>query len=66
MTLKGERKLSEVFAAFESQTGNRIVDFRGNFNQEKTDPVLELDLAKATFWEALDQVLNHLTERLLV
>jgi len=59
VTLKGERKLSEVFAAFESQTGNRIVDFRGNFNQEKTDPVLELDLAKATFWEALDQVLDQ-------
>ncbi|MCC9606940.1 hypothetical protein LOC68_15350 [Blastopirellula sp. JC732] len=51
-----EAPLSEVLAEIEKQSGNRIVDFRGNFGQQKTDPKISIQCDKALFWEAIDRV----------
>lgn len=51
--------LSKVFDAIGQQTGNRIVDFRGKFGHEATDPKLKVDLDKTPFWQALDRVLDQ-------
>jgi len=59
VTLKGEMPLSEALAALEKQTGNRIIDFRAQFSQERTNPDVTVDFDKTTFWVALDQVLDQ-------
>jgi len=50
--------LSKVLAAIEEQTGNRIVDYRQEYGQEPRDPDVTVSLDKATFWEAVDTVLD--------
>jgi hypothetical protein len=50
--------LSEVLREIEKQTGNRIVDKRGDFGQQGTDPKITLKLDATPYWQALDQVLD--------
>lgn len=59
VSLQGEMLLSEFFAALERQTGNRIVDYRDKFGQQKVDTRVTVDLEKAPFWQALDRVLDQ-------
>lgn len=58
LTLSGEKPLSEVFAAIEEQTGNKIVDLRAEFGQDVGDPKIKIEFDKTPFWPALDQVLD--------
>ena len=58
VTLTGEMTLSEAMAGIEKQTGNRLVDQRGEMMQETPDPKITLALEKAPFWLALDTVLD--------
>ena len=58
VTLSGPLPLSQAAAAIASQSGNRLVDYRPRFMQEASDPVLDVTLQQAPFWEALDQVLD--------
>ena len=60
ITLRGDTMpLSEVLAALEEQSGNKIVDFRDEFGQQATDPPLTVDFDKVPFWEALDRILDQ-------
>jgi hypothetical protein len=59
VTLTGEMPLSAALAAISKQTGNTIVDYRLEFNQQATDPQLQLNLKEMPFWEALDHVLDE-------
>jgi len=59
ITLHGEKRLSEVLAALEKQSGNRLVDDRQRFGGVPRDPVLAVHFDKVPFWEALDQVLDE-------
>lgn len=51
--------LSEVLAALEKQSGNKLVDYRRRFNQQVTDPKLKVNFDDMPFWEALDRVLDQ-------
>ncbi len=51
--------LKAVLAAFQSQTGNRIDDLRGQFGQLSPDPALKVDFDRTPFWPALDRVLDQ-------
>ncbi len=55
ITLKGEMPLSQALAALEKQSGNKLVDQRG---EEATDPTIKVNVAKVPFWQALDGVLD--------
>lgn len=59
VTLKGEMPLSEALAAFEKQTGNKIMDNRAQFGQQRTDPDVTVDFDETPFWVALDQLLDQ-------
>jgi len=60
VTLKGENVLlSKVLSAVQEQTGNKIVDIRGQFGHEVTDPKLSVDFQGRPFWQALDHVLDQ-------
>lgn len=60
VTLSGQdRLLSAVLAEIARQTGNKLVDFREEFNQETPDPKLDVAFDKTPFWPALDQVLDQ-------
>jgi len=59
VTLKGEMPLSDALAALEKQTGNRIIDFRAQFSQERTNPDVTVDFDQTSFWVALDRVLDQ-------
>jgi hypothetical protein len=60
ITLQGaDIPLEKVFAEIEKQTGNKIVDYRENFGQEKTDVTVDVDFDNVPFWQALDQVLDQ-------
>ncbi|TWT32610.1 hypothetical protein [Blastopirellula retiformator] len=48
--------LKEVLAEIEKQSGNRIVDFRPNFGQQTTNPLITIQCEKTLFWEAIDRV----------
>ncbi len=50
--------LSEVLAAFEAQSGNRIIDARTQFGHKVSDPELEVEFQDVPFWQALDSVLD--------
>lgn len=58
VTLSGEKPLSNLLAAIEEQTGNKIVDLRSEFGQDVGDPKLKVEFDKTPFWPALDQVLD--------
>ncbi|UUO06490.1 hypothetical protein M4951_24480 [Blastopirellula sp. J2-11] len=51
-----EAPLSEVLAAIEKQSGNRIVDFRPNFGQQTSDPKISIQCENILFWQAIDRV----------
>ena len=57
--LVGEMSLSEALAAIEEQTGNVVVDYRSNFNQQPSDNPVEVDIRDVSFWPALDQLLDQ-------
>ena len=60
VTLHGDNvPLSEFLTAVEKQTGNKIIDQREKFGQPLTDPKLKINLEKASFWTALDTVLDQ-------
>ena len=59
VTLAGEMPLSEALAAITKQTGNTIVDYRNEFNQQATDPKIQVNLKETPFWEALDRVFDE-------
>ncbi len=50
--------LSEVLIAWERQSGNRLVDFRENFDQDVEDVAVELAVDSKPFWPALDELLD--------
>ncbi len=56
ITLSGTAMpLSEIIAALQEQSGNKIVDTR----RQVTDPKLKVDFQAAPFWEAVDQILDQ-------
>lgn len=59
VTLAGELPLSEILAALEKQTGNKMTDLREEFGQDVGDPKLKVDFKQTPFWEALDHVLDQ-------
>lgn len=58
VTLEGKFKLSAALAEVEKQTGNRVIDYREEFGQEASDPEIDLKLEDATFWRALDKIID--------
>ena len=60
VTLSGaDLPFDDVIAAIEKQTGNKLVDYRQQFNQQADDKTLKLSLDKVPFWPALDQILDE-------
>jgi hypothetical protein len=55
---KAKLPLSEVLAALEKQTGNKVVDFREQFGQQANDPAINVDFQQTPFWKALDETLD--------
>jgi hypothetical protein len=51
--------LSQVLAAMQKQTGNKIVGPQDPAGAGMPDPPLKVDLEKTPFWQALDQVLDR-------
>lgn len=58
VTLSGEKKLSEILAAMQQQTGNTIVDQREKLDQQAGDPLVKIDFQQTPFWQALDDVME--------
>jgi hypothetical protein len=50
--------LSQALAAIEEQTGNSLIDYRGQFGQQAPDPELNLDFEQTPFWRAMDELLD--------
>lgn len=50
--------LSRVLEQVQDQTGNSLVDVRGDQGQDVTDPRIKLTLDNVPFWQALDQILD--------
>ena len=60
ITLKDdEMPLSEVLAAVEKQTGNKVVDLRGRFGPPGEDPKLAVDFDGTSFWSTVDRILDQ-------
>ena len=60
ITLKGdEMPLSEVLAAVEKQTGNKVVDLRQRFGPAGEDPKLAVDFDNEPFWPTVDRILDQ-------
>ncbi|HEY4308270.1 MAG TPA: hypothetical protein VGN12_02360 [Pirellulales bacterium] len=60
LTLSGTAiPLSEVIAAIEKQTGNKLVDFRRDFGQQPDKKTFDLTFDKTPFWSAFDQILDQ-------
>jgi hypothetical protein len=52
--------LSGALEQLQFQTGNAVVDFRGQIGgQQQGDPRIPLKLEGVSFWEALDQILDR-------
>lgn len=58
VTLQGKFKLAEAIEALAKQSGNTIVDGRERFNQQPDNRDVMLDVKEATFFEALDKLLD--------
>lgn len=58
VTISGEITVSAAIAEITRQTGNKLVDYRERFSQEVSDPKIKVTLEKASFWQALDTVLD--------
>ena len=60
VTLQGTMKLSEALSALEKQTGNRLIDFRGQINQPVgSDSEITVDVTHEPYWSALDQIFDQ-------
>lgn len=60
ITLRADRMpLSKALAAMQELSGNKIIDYREQFNQPATDPILKVNFDKTPFWQALDQLLDQ-------
>ena len=59
VTLKGPLKLSEAIAAIEQQTGNKLIDYREQFNQQARDTNVQGDFQDRPFWEVVDKLLDQ-------
>ena len=57
--VKNQIKLSELLKEIERQTDNRIIDARGQFGQNQTDPTLNVDFDKTPFWTVMDEVMDQ-------
>ncbi|MBA3482336.1 MAG: hypothetical protein H0T51_11020 [Pirellulales bacterium] len=53
-----ESPLTDVLAAIEKQTGNRLTDYREQFGQEAMDKKVTLKIDDEPFWSGLDNVLD--------
>ena len=51
--------LDEVLEAIDSQTGNRLNDFREQFGQDSLAKTVTLEFDKVEFWSAIDQILDQ-------
>lgn len=58
VTMQGKFKLAEAIETLAKQSGNTIVDARERFNQQPDNRDVTLDLKEATFFEALDKLLD--------
>ena len=54
-----DKPISEVFSMIEEQTGNRIVDKRGEFGQQAEDRNITLTVSDTPYWQALDKALDE-------
>ena len=50
--------VSQVFAELAKQSGNQIVDYRGEFEQDAPDPKVSITLENTPFWKAMDATLD--------
>ena len=51
--------VTEAFAELEKQTGNKIIDYREEFNQPVNEIDVDVDFDGVSFWQALDTVLDQ-------
>lgn len=51
--------LSRVLEQIQDQTGNSLLDLRGEDGGEVTDPRIKVDFQDTPFWQALDEVLDQ-------
>jgi hypothetical protein len=51
--------LADVLAEFEQQTGNRVIDYRGEFAEEPPEKRVTVKVTDEPFWSALDRVLDE-------
>lgn len=59
ITLSGQQPLSQVLAAIEKQSGNRLLDERARSGAPPPDPLLNVAFQHVPFWQALDEVLDR-------
>lgn len=59
VTLKGTMTLSDALAEIEKQTGNQVLDYRSNLNQESPNTEVTVDFEDVPFWDAFDQLLDQ-------
>ena len=60
ISLNGDEiPLSEVLAEIEKQTGNKVVDLRGQFGPQGEDPKLAVGFDDAPFWSTVDHILDQ-------
>jgi len=59
VTLQGKMKLSAAIGDIEKQSGNTLIDAREQFNQQPDNIDVEIDVKNASFWEALDKLLDE-------
>ncbi|MFO0816536.1 MAG: hypothetical protein U1A77_01265 [Pirellulales bacterium] len=59
VTLKGPLSLAAALASLEKQTGNRLLDYRAEFNQEAREVEITGDFQDKPFWEVLDAILDQ-------
>lgn len=50
--------LADVLAEIEKQTGNRVIDHRGEFSDQVAEKKVTLQVTDVPFWEALDRTLD--------
>ncbi len=59
LELSGEASLPEVLASIEEQTGNRLVDYRQQFNQDADEVKVVFDHTEKEFWPVVDAMLDN-------
>lgn len=59
VSLEGPMSLEAALKSLQAQSGNRVVDFRGRFDQQQTPIQVNMNVSKVTFWQALDTLLDQ-------